>query len=118
MSTENAMTVAPVQCVVPQPRIKLHFDPHYMTFGYWWVEVPHLPAIGSHLIPFENDQEGLDWEWGHDCVKVESHLWFVERGLVCVGLKVDGNWGFEPPEGFDEAMIRAGWTKGDAEAWV
>lgn len=96
------------------PRVKLHFDYH---FGFWWIEVEHIPAVGSFVIPFENDQDGLDWEWDHDCVKVDEHLWFLERGLVCVSLRVERGFDYDPPEGFDEAMMRAGWVKGDAEAW-
>ena len=98
--------------IARQPRVKMHLD---MDFGYWWIEVTHIPAIGSFVIPFEDNSE-IPWEWHFDCVKVEGHLWFVEKGLVCVLLSVDAEWD-DKPEGFDEAMLRAGWKKGDAEAW-
>jgi hypothetical protein len=117
MKSEVKPADASLHPIVIQPRIKLHFDPNFDTFGYWWIEVSHLPAIGAYVIPFENDQEDIDWEWDYDCVEVVSHLFFVERALVCVFLKVDGDWNFDPPTGFDEAMLRAGWKKGDAGAW-
>lgn len=99
-----------------QPRIKLHLDMG-AKFGYWWLEVSHLPAVGSYVVPFDTDSSDIDWEWDHDSVRVVNHLLLVENNLVAVSLKSDGPWEFSPPKGFRDAMIREGWSCGDDEAW-
>ena len=104
------------QPIVLPPRIKLHFDPNISTFGYWWKEIAFVPPEGTGVVLFE-DIEGLDWSWDHDAVKVFYATYFVERNLVCVQTKTEGDWNFTPPEGFDEAMRNAGWNRGDAKAW-
>lgn len=99
------------------PRIKLHFYPNYSTFGYWWKEIAFVPPIGTGVVPFE-DTEGLDWEWYHDAVIVSDAMYFVEINLLCVLTDISGDWDFMPPEGFCEAMLRAGWVRGNATAWT
>lgn len=99
-----------------KPRIKLHFDPSYNTFGYWWKEISFIPPEGTGIMPFEN-VDGMDWWWEHDSVEAWYSTFFVERNLVCVQTQVKGNWNFTPPEGFDDAMRKAGWIRGDEMAW-
>ncbi len=102
--------------IVLPPRIKLHFDPNYSTFGYWWKEIAFIPPIGTGVVPFD-DVDDLDWSWDHDTVKVSHSTYFADRHLLCIGTDVEGDWDFTPPVGFDEAMRNAGWTRGDAMAW-
>jgi hypothetical protein len=116
MQSKKTISSAPVHAVVLPPRIKLHFDPNYSTFGYWWKEIAFIPAEGTGVIPFE-EADGLDWCWDHDTVKVWYSTFFAQGNLVCVQTKVSGDWDFMPPDGFDDAMRRAGWNRGDAMAW-
>jgi hypothetical protein len=108
---------APVQPVVLPPRVKIHLESGLKGINYWWIEVSLLPPVGSHIIPFDNDQEDLDFEWDHDEVSVTSHLWFIQRNLVAVFVDIDRPIDEQSAEDFCKGMLRAGWVRGDAEAW-
>ena len=101
-----------------QPRVKLHLDLYGVRkWSYWWIEIQHIPPSGSFVVPFNDCEE---WNWLQNEFKVDDQIYYPERDLVCVFLRHerDLDLQIEPPGGFDEAMIRAGWTKGDREAWL
>lgn len=81
----------------------------------WWKEVLFVPPVGMGVVPF--DEESLeDWAFEHDDIIVEGYTFMAEQSVLVVSTK-NSLEEIEIPDGFGDAMKRAGWIQSDRELW-